>query len=98
MSARAGVRARAWGGVAVVGRNPGEQGKGAVGPSHGGDRRRYGTAPPSGCGGLWRWVLGTLAGGQKGLYVMLDARGVPACAFLFLVDSPPNKSPKTTNH
>ena len=42
--ARAGVRARAWGGVAVVGRNSGDWGNGgAVGPSPG-------VSPPVRCG------------------------------------------------
>ena len=62
--ARAWRQARAWGDVAVVGRNQGDrEASSAVGPSPGGDRRRYETAPPSGCRGLWRWVLVTQARG-----------------------------------
>jgi len=39
-------RARAWGGVAVVGRNQGDrEASSAVGPLLGGDRRRYGGGP-----------------------------------------------------
>jgi hypothetical protein len=61
--ARAGVRARAWGSVAVVGENQGARGKGAVGPSPGGERRPVrpeGQALPQGKGaGFWRrWADG----------------------------------------
>ena len=72
----AGVRARAWGGVAVVGRNQGERVKGAVGPSPGGlppvrdgQRRRRGQG---------RWVVVAPAKGHEDVGGMLGRSICPA--------------------